>query len=51
MYNKLVGAVGPATGAGLAITGLNLLYAALVAFVLTGAAFALGRILPKRHSS
>ena len=52
MYYRLVGAsAGPVAGAGLAVTGLNLLYAGLVAFVLTGAVFALGRMLPKGHSS
>jgi hypothetical protein len=50
MYNKLVAATGTAAAPGLALTGMNLLYAGLVAFVLTGAAFALGRILPWRTS-
>ena len=50
MYNKLVGVAGTAAAPGLALTGMNLLYAGLVAFVLIGAAFALGRILPRGTS-
>jgi hypothetical protein len=51
MYAKLTAAPGAIAGPSLALTGLNVLYAVMVAFVLIGVGFAVGRCLPKRHTS
>jgi hypothetical protein len=50
MYGKTTGAAGIVGGV-LPITGINIVYSALIAFVLIGVGFALIRCLPKRHTS
>jgi hypothetical protein len=50
MYGKTTGAAGVIGGV-LPITGVNIVYSALIAFVLVGAGIAIIRCLPKRHSS
>ena len=49
MYGKTVG--GGALIGALPITGINVLFSLLIAFVLIGAGFALLRCIPKRHTS
>ena len=51
MYSKVAFAPGTVAGPSLALTGLNFVYAGLVAFVLIGAGFAVVRCLPKRRTS
>lgn len=51
MYSKLAVAPGAIAGSTLALTGLNVVYAGLVAFVLIGAGLAVSRCMPKRHTS
>jgi hypothetical protein len=52
MYTKLAGAALPTTGVAAHLaTGLNYLYAGLIAFAAVGVAFAIKRMLPKRHTS
>ncbi len=52
MYGKLAGAALPTTGlAAHMATGLNYLYAGLIAFAAVGVVFAVKRMLPKRHTS
>jgi hypothetical protein len=50
MYGKSVGA-GGVIGGMLPVTGVNVLYSALIAFVLIGAGFAVARCVPKRRTS
>jgi hypothetical protein len=50
MYGKSVGA-GGVIGAMLPVTGVNIFYSALTAFVLIGAGFAVARCVPKRRAS
>ena len=50
MYGKLsVG--GGLVSSTLPVTGINIMFSLLITFVLLGAGFALGRCLPKRHTS
>jgi hypothetical protein len=52
MYGKVAGAMLPTTGlAAHMATGLNYLYAGLIAFAAIGVVFAVRRMLPKRHTS
>lgn len=52
MYDKVAGAALPTTGLAAHFAGgLNYLYAALIAFAVVGAFFAVKRVLPKRHTS
>ena len=52
MYDKVAGAALPTTGlAAHFAAGLSYLYAALIAFAVVGAFFAVKRMLPKRHTS
>lgn len=51
MYHNVAMLTGAVAGPTLALTGLNVLYSILVAFVLISVGFAIGRILPKRHTS
>ncbi len=50
MYGKL-SAAGGLMGFSLPVTGINIMFSLLIAFVLIGAGFALGRCLPKRQIS
>jgi hypothetical protein len=51
MYGKLAGATLPTTGlAAHLATGLNYLYAGLIAFAAVGVVFAVKRMLPKRNT-
>jgi hypothetical protein len=50
MYGKTVGVSG-IIGGMLPVTGVNVLYSALIAFVLIGAGFAVARCLPKRRTA
>ena len=50
MYGKL-SAGGGLMGFAIPLTGMNALFALLMAFVLIGAGFALGRCIPKRRTS
>jgi hypothetical protein len=50
MYGKTVGASG-VVGGMLPVTGINVLYSALIAFVLIGAGFAVARCLPRRRTA
>lgn len=50
MYGKSAGAAG-IMGGMLPVTGVNIIYSALISFVLIGAGLALVRCLPKRHTS
>ncbi len=50
MYGRL-GAGGGVIGAALPVTGINILFSLLMAFVLIGVGFALARCLPKRRTS
>jgi hypothetical protein len=50
MYGKLsIG--GGLAGFTLPVAGINILFSLLIAFVLIGAGFALGRCIPKHHTS
>jgi hypothetical protein len=51
MYSRIGVAPGAIAGPALALTGLNIVYAGLVSFVLISVGFAVGRCLPKRHIS
>ncbi len=52
MYDKVAGAALPTTGLAAHFAGgLSYLYAALIAFAVVGAFFAVKRTLPKRHTS
>jgi hypothetical protein len=51
MYDKVTGAALPTTGLAAHFAGLNYLYAALIAFAVVGAFFAVKRMMPKRHTS
>jgi hypothetical protein len=50
MYGKL-GFGGGLAGFTLPVAGINILFSLLIAFVLIGAGFALGRCIPRRHLS
>ncbi len=50
MYGKTVGG-GALIGGALPITGVNVLFSLLIAFVLIGAGFAVARCIPKRHTA
>jgi hypothetical protein len=50
VYGKSAGA-GGIIGGMLPVTGVNILYSALIAFVLIGAGFAVARCVPKRRTS
>jgi hypothetical protein len=50
MYGKIAGA-GGAIGGMLPVTGVSILYSALIAFALIGAGFAVARCVPKRRAS
>ena len=50
MYGKL-GLGGGLAGFTLPAAGINILFSLLIAFVLIGAGFALGRCIPRRHTS
>jgi hypothetical protein len=50
MYGKL-SMGGGLMGVTLPVAGINVLFSLLIAFVLIGAGFALGRCVPKRHTS
>ena len=50
MYGKL-GVGGGLAGFTLPAAGVNILFALLIAFVLIGAGFAIGRCIPKRQTS
>lgn len=50
MYGKTVGG-GALIGGALPVTGINVLFSLLIAFVLIGAGFALLRCVPKRQTS
>jgi len=50
MYGKL-GVGGGLAGFTLPVAGINVLFALLIAFVLIGAGFAMGRCVPKRRTS
>jgi hypothetical protein len=50
MYGKL-GVGSGLAGFTLPVTGINVLFSLLIAFVLIGAGFALGRCIPKHHTS
>jgi hypothetical protein len=50
MYGKIAGGGGLIGGA-LPVTGINVLYALLIAFTMIGAGFAVARCIPKRHTS
>jgi hypothetical protein len=49
MYGKTVGG-STLIGGALPVTGVNVLFSLLIAFVLIGAGFAVARCLPKRHA-
>ena len=52
MYGKLAGTALPITGVAAPMaTGLSYLYGGLIAFAVVGVAFAIKRMLPKRHMS
>jgi hypothetical protein len=50
MYGKTVGG-STLIGGTLPITGINVLYSLLIAFVLIGAGFAVSRCIPKRRTA
>jgi hypothetical protein len=50
MYGKTAGG-GALIGGTLPVTGLNVLFSLLIAFVLIGAGFAVARCLPERHTA
>lgn len=50
MYGKVTGA-GGVIGASLPVTGVNLMYSLLIAFVIISMGFAVARCIPRRHTS
>jgi hypothetical protein len=50
MYGKIASGGGLIGGA-LPVTGVNVLFSLLIAFVLIGAGFAVARCIPKRHTA
>jgi len=52
MYGKIAGAALPTTGLAAHMAfGLSFLYGGLILFAVIGTAFAVRRMLPKRHTS
>jgi hypothetical protein len=50
MYGKSAGA-GGVIGGMLPVTGVNIVYSAIIAFVLIGVGFAVARCVPKRRTA